>query len=127
MTDTIHTLFLAGYGKESGEKGTIPFVLANIEVEDKSKRVEVALMFEAARLALAGAADGFHIGVPFETHDLGTRMRMFMDAGGIINVCTPCLIHRNLDNAELMPGIVKINGRILMEKKDRANKILAFT
>jgi hypothetical protein len=44
-------------------------------------------------------ADGFHIGVPFETYAPGT--------------CGP--------------GINEINGRIRMEEKDRANKILAFT
>ena len=126
MSDTIHTLFLAGCGKENGEKATVPFVLGNIEIEDKKKRVEIVMMFEAARLAVAGEPDGYNIGPPWETHDLLTRMRMFMDAGGIINVCTPCLIHRKLDAVPLVPGIEKINGRIMLEKKDRANKILSF-
>jgi uncharacterized protein len=126
MADTIHTLFLCGYAAENPEKATIPFVLANIEAEDKSKRVEVVLMFEGVRMAVKGAADGFEVGKPFETHDLGTRMRLFMEAGGIISVCTPCLILRNLNEQPLMAGIVKINGRNVLEKKDIANKILTF-
>jgi len=126
MADRIDTLFIAGYGLDSGEKATIPFVLANIEAEDKRKRVEVVLLFEGVRLAVAGVADGFEIGQPFETYDLGTRMRLFMQAGGILNACTPCLIHRNINDQPLMEGVGKINGRILMEKKDLANKILTF-
>ena len=126
MVDTIHTLFISGYAGDNPEKATIPFVLANIEVEDKTKRVEVVLMFEGVRMAIQGAADRFEVGVPFETHNLGARMRLFMDAGGVINVCTPCLIHRNLNEEPTMEGIVKISGRILMEKKDIAKKILTF-
>jgi predicted peroxiredoxin len=126
MSDAIDTLIIAGYGSNNGEKATIPFVLANIEIEDRSKRVEVVLMFDAAPLAVKGAADGFSIGVPFETHDLATRMRLFMEGGGILNVCTPCLIHRGIDNEPTMDGIVRINGRVVMEKKDRANRILSF-
>ena len=62
----------------------------------------------------------------FETHDLATRMRLFMEGGGILNVCTPCLVHRGIDNEPTLDGIVRINGRVVMEKKDRANRILSF-
>jgi len=126
MSDTIDTLIIAGYGRNNGEKATIPLVLANIEIEDASKRVELVLMFDAAPLAIAGAADGFHIGPPFETHDLAARMRLFMSGGGILSVCTPCLIHRGLGEEPTMEGIARINGRSLMEKKDRAQRILSF-
>lgn len=126
MSDTIDTLIIAGYGKDNGEKATIPFVLANIEIEDRNKRVEVVLMFDAAPLAVKGAADGFNIGPPFETHDLATRMRLFMEGGGVLSVCTPCLVHRGIDTEPTLDGIVRINGRVVMEKKDRANRILSF-
>jgi predicted peroxiredoxin len=126
MSDAIDTLIITGYGRNNGEKATIPFVLANIEIEDRSKRVEVVLMFDAAPLAVKGAADGFNIGPPFETHDLATRMRLFMEGGGILSVCTPCLVHRGIDNEPTLDGIVRINGRVVMEKKDRANRILSF-
>ena len=126
MTETIDTLIIAGYGRNNGEKATIPFVLANIEIEDRSKRAEGVLLFAAGPRAIRGAADGFSIGAPFETHDLATRMRIFMDGGGILNVCTPCLIHRGIDNEPTMDGVVRINGRVVMEKKDRATRILSF-
>ena len=53
-------------------------------------------------------------------------MRLFMEGGGILNVCTPCLVHRGIDNEPTLDGIVRINGRVVMEKKDRANRILSF-
>ena len=72
---TIDTLFLVGHGTENGEKCTIPFVLANIEVEKPGRKVEVILIFNGVTLAIPGKAAGFNIGVPFETLDLEQRIR----------------------------------------------------
>jgi len=123
----IDTLFLVGHGTESGEKCTIPFVLANIEVEKPGRKVEVVFIFNGVTLALPGKAAGFNIGPPFETFDLEGRMKEFQKKGGIINVCTPCLTHRGLQDAPLLEGIVRIKGTDLMEKKDLAAKLLPFT
>jgi hypothetical protein len=45
MNHTIDTLFLVGHGKDNGERATIPFVLANLEVEKPGRKVEVILIF----------------------------------------------------------------------------------
>lgn len=126
MADTIDTLFLAGYGKDNGEKATIPFVLANIEVEKPDKHVEVILIFEGVAMGVEGNARGFEIGPPFETFDLEQRMKDFQARGGVINVCTPCLAHRGLLEAPLLDGVVRIKGPDLLAKKDLADKILSF-
>jgi predicted peroxiredoxin len=126
-SQNIDTLFLVGHGTESGEKCTIPFVLANIEVEKPGRKVEVVFIFNGVTLALPGKAAGFNIGVPFETFDLETRMKDFQKKGGIINVCTPCLIHRGLQDAPILEGVVRIKGTDLMEKKDLATKLMPFT
>ncbi len=122
----IDTLFMAGHGKESGEKATIPFVLANIEVEKPGRKVEVVLMFDAVDMSVAGKAAGFNIGVPFESFDLEQRMQEFQRKGGVISVCTPCLAHRGLTEATLLDGIVRIKGPDLLAKKDLSDKILSF-
>jgi predicted peroxiredoxin len=124
--NTIDTLFFVGHGTENGEKCTIPFVLANLEVEKPGRKVELILIFNGVTLAIPGKATGFNIGVPFETFDLEQRITDFQKKGGIINVCTPCLIHRGLDDVPVLNGIVKIKGPDLLEKKDRASKILPF-
>jgi hypothetical protein len=54
------------------------------------------MMFDQAAFAIKGAADGFKIAPPFETHDLATRIKTFIDAGGVVNVCIPCLILRKI-------------------------------
>ncbi len=123
----IDTLFLVGHGTENGEKCTIPFVLANIEVEKPDRKVEVVLIFNGVTLAIPGKAAGFNIGVPFETFDLETRMKEFQRKGGIINVCTPCIIHRGLQESPVLEGIVRIKGPDLMDKKDLAAKLMPFT
>jgi predicted peroxiredoxin len=124
---TIDTLFLVGHGTENGEKCTIPFVLANIEVEKPGRRVEVIFIFNGVTLAVPGKAAGFNIGVPFETFDLEQRIKEFQKKGGIVNACTPCLIHRGLQDTPLLEGVVRIKGPDLLDKKDLANKILSFT
>ena len=123
---TIDTLFLVGHGTENGEKCTIPFVLANIEVEKSGRKVEVIFIFNGVTLAIPGKAAGFNIGVPFETHDLEQRIKDFQKKGGIVNVCTPCLVHRGLQDSPVLDGIVRIKGPDLLDKKDLANKILSF-
>jgi predicted peroxiredoxin len=123
----IDTLFLIGHGTENGEKCTIPFVLANIEVEKPGRKVEVIFIFNGVTLALPGKAAGFNIGVPFETHDLEARIKAFQKKGGVINVCTPCLVHRGLQDSPVLEGVVRIKGTDLLEKKDLAAKLLQFT
>jgi predicted peroxiredoxin len=124
---TIDTLFLVGHGTENGEKCTIPFVLANIEVEKPGRKVEVIFIFNGVTLAIPGKTAGFNIGVPFETYDLEQRIKDFQKKGGIVNVCTPCLVHRGLQDSPVLDGIVRIKGPDLLDKKDLANKILSFT
>jgi|RhiMetdeSRZDD1v2_1073273.scaffolds.fasta_scaffold337745_4 predicted peroxiredoxin len=127
MSQNIDTLFLVGHGTENGEKCTIPFVLANIEVEKPDRKVEVVFIFNGVTLAIPGKAAGFNVGVPFETYDLETRIKDFQKKGGIISVCTPCLIHRGLQDSPVLDGIVRIKGPDLLEKKDLAVKLMQFT
>jgi predicted peroxiredoxin len=126
-SEKIDTLFLVGHGTENGEKCTIPFVLANIEVEKPGRKVEVVFIFNGVTLAIPGKAAGFNIGVPFETFDLETRIKDFQKKGGIVNVCTPCLVHRGLQDSPVLDGVVRIKGTDLMEKKDLAAKLMQFT
>ena len=70
MSHTIDTLFLVGHGKDNGERATIPWVLANLEVEKPGRKVEVIFIFDGVTMAIPGNAAGFNVGVPFETYDL---------------------------------------------------------
>lgn len=126
MSATIDTLFLIGHGKDNGEKATIPWVLANIEIEKPGRKVEVVMIFDGVTMAVPGNAAGFNIGVPFETFDLEQRIKDFQKKGGIINVCTPCLAHRGLLESPLLAGIVRIKGPDVLEKKDLAAKLMPF-
>lgn len=127
MAAKIDTLFIVGHGSDNSEKATIPYVLANIEVAKPDKHVEIVMIFDGVQMALQGAAEGFNVGPPFESSDLAGRMSTFMAAGGVINVCTPCLVHRKLIDEPLVEGIVRIKGSVLLEKKDIADKIMWFT
>lgn len=47
-------------------------------------------------MAIKGLSNGLTIGYPYDTWDLGARMKMFSDRGGKISVSITCLIARGL-------------------------------
>lgn len=125
----IDTLFIVGrHYNECKERATVPIVLANIEVEKPGRKVEVCLMFGAAEMAVEGQIEGANIGKPWEDFDLRTRLEQFVAKGGVVSVCTPCLVHRNYDPAtvKLYGGIGMIKGTDMLLKQDAAKNVLSF-
>ena len=46
-------------------------------------------------MALEGLSN-LSVGYPYDTWDLGARIRMFLDRGGTVSVSSTCLMHRGL-------------------------------
>ena len=125
--DPIDSLFVIGYGKNREEKVTMAFAFANLEVAKPDKRVEIILIYEGAPMAVEGRAREIAAAPPFDEMGLEQRMRDFMAQGGVINVSTPCLVFRELGDAPVLDGIVKLEGPEMLAKHDRAGKVMRFT
>ena len=107
---------LVAYGKDSVDKATIGFTLANAALES-GEEVSVILTSEGVRLAIKGYAADMNNGEPFKP--MQQLMDELLKKGGQLNVCIPCMKKRGITEPELIPKAKLIAGpdviRILKE------------
>ena len=93
------------------DRATVAFVVAGAAVASGLETM-VFLSTEGVRLAVEGVADAIH-----EDGFLPLRQLIlsFVDAGGIILVCSPCFKKRGLDPDKLVAGATIVGGARLVE------------
>jgi uncharacterized protein len=103
-------VIVATHGAEDAERATIPFVMANAAFGMGTEAV-VILQVTGVTLALKGGADHvFAESLP----PLKDLMEGFVEAGGRLLVCSPCLAARKItadkliDAAEIIAGATVI-------------------
>ena len=96
---------------DNTDKATVGFVVANASV---ASGVETAvwLSVEGVRLAVAGYADTIH---EEGFAPLKKLIDDFLDAGGILWCCSPCLKKRKIDETALIPGATIVGGARAVE------------
>ena len=99
------------HSKNDTDKATVGFVVANASV---ASGVETAvwLSVEGVRLAVPGYADDIH---EEGFAPLKKLMDDFVDAGGIIYLCSPCVKKRKIDEANLINGATIVGGAKVVE------------
>lgn len=97
--------------KNDTDKATVAFVIANAAVASDRKTM-VFLSIEGVRLSQKGFADDIHEEGFAPLKDL---MANFVEAGGEIYVCSPCMKKRKLDENNLVAGAVIVGGAKLVE------------
>ena len=112
---------LVTYAKDNIDKATVGFTLVNAALAAGHK-VRVALASEGVRLAVIGYADDIQSGAPFKP--LKELLQETLQKGGEINVCTPCLKKRNLEEKDIIPGVRFIAGPELIAILDDCDKSL---
>ncbi len=90
---------IVAYGKDHVDKATIGFTLANAAL-DVGEKVRVILASEGVHLAVKGYAEGINNGEPFKP--MPELLKGFLDRGGELNVCTPCMKKRGITEADLL-------------------------
>jgi len=96
MADNEKLVFMVTHGPNDPELATIPFVMA---VAALAADVQVAMGFQgdAVRLVRRGEAERIEAaGFP----PLGKLLNDLRELGGSLLVCKPCLVSRNIDDAE---------------------------
>ena len=99
------------HAKNDTDKATVAFVVANAAVASDKEAI-VFLSIEAVRLSQPGYADDIHEEGFAPLKDLMTN---FVNAGGKIYVCSPCLKKRKLNEEQLVEGAVIVGGAKLVE------------
>jgi len=93
-------IYIATYAGENPEKASLPFVLANAALTMDVDAV-VALQGTGVYLAKKGYLDNvFAAGLP----PLKELVEAFLEAGGRLLVCVPCIRERKIEEDDLIEG-----------------------
>jgi predicted peroxiredoxin len=98
---------VVAYAKDNLDKTTIAFTLAKAALEAGHK-VRLVLTSEGVRVTVKGFADDMNNGPPFQP--LKELLTSVMAKGAEINVCTPCMAKRALDQKDMLTGVTFIDG-----------------
>ena len=93
------------------DKATVGFVVANAAVAS-GQETAIFLNVEGAYLASKGYADDLH---EEGFAPLKQLMDQFVEAGGILWVCSPCYKKRQLSEEDLIEGATIVGGAKLVE------------
>ncbi len=115
-------VYITTYGPDSPEKATLPFVLANAALAMDVEAV-ICLQGPAVFLAKKGLVE--HVkaaGLP----TMKALMQSFMDNGGRLSVCVPCLRERDIDESDLIEGARPIAAARVTEEVLSAKATLVY-
>ena len=115
-------VIIATHGPEDAERASLPFVVGN-GVLAMETNCTVILQASATLLAVLGGAEYVH--AP-EMPPLKTLIDLFLDNGGHILVCVPCLKARHITSDRIIAGVEIITtGRLVLESLE-ADVVLSY-
>jgi TusA-related sulfurtransferase/predicted peroxiredoxin len=107
---------------EKAEKVLTAFTLANIGVTMEHE-VTIVLFGEATRLAYKGYAETVHA---VDRQPMSKLMSDFLESGGKILICMPCLKARKVEPSVLINGVETITGTVMNDVILKANKVIGW-
>ena len=123
MSETAEKIiYVTTNGPESPEKATLTFKLANAGLA-LDLDVLMALQGPAVYLAMPGMIS--HV-PDTNTSSLKQMLEVFVESGGRLLVCIPCMEERNLKATDLIEQAVPTSGSALTEEILSAKAILTY-
>jgi len=98
--------------RTDGDKATLGFVVANAAL-GSDKDTMIFLSSDGVWCAVKGEAEKVNEGGPFAP--LKELVSKFVDGGGKILVCTPCMKKREISEDQLIDGASPAGGAALVE------------
>jgi uncharacterized protein len=120
--ETQKLLYVLNDGGDRAEKVLTAFALANIGVSMEND-VTVALFGEATRLAYKGYGETVH---SLDRLPMAKLMRDFLDLGGKIFICAPCIKSRQVDPSMLVEGVQTTTGTVMNDLILDADKVISW-
>jgi len=109
-------------GAENPERATLPFMMAGAAL---AMEVEVAVVLQGTGVFLA--KKGYLENVPVTgSQPLQQLVATFMEGGGRLLVCIPCLKERHMAEADLIEGAILTSGVALNEEILSADATLVY-
>jgi len=115
-------VYICTHAAEDPERATLPFVMANAALVMDVEAV-VALQGPAVYLAWKGYLDHvFAAGLP----PLKDLVASFLEQGGRLLVCVPCIKERKIDASELIEGSTPTAAAVLTDEILTAKAVLNY-
>lgn len=122
MTENEKLVIVSTIGTENPEKATIPFVIATAAQATDIELV-VILQAEAVVLAKKGEAEKIHAQ---DLMPLKELLNNYVEMGGKLNLCSPCLKSRNIGKDDLVEGSVIIAAGTVVSEVMAAKSVLSY-
>ncbi len=121
-TEKEKIMYIGTHGGEDPERASLPFVLANAA---RVMEVEAVVVLQGAAVFLAKKGYLQHV------HSSGFAplqelVNSFIEAGGQLLVCVPCIQERKIDESDLIEHAVPIAGGSLVLEILEANATLVY-
>lgn len=121
MADNEKLVIMATHGPEDPELATIPFVMACAAL---ASDVEVVMGFQASGVCLVHEGEAEHVAAR-EFPPLTKLLGDFVELGGKLLVCGPCIKSREIPEGELVAGAqVVAAGRFVAEITSATNSLV---
>jgi len=109
-------------GPENQEKATLPFVIATA-AQTVDVKVVMILQASAVLLAKKGAAENVNAQ---GLMPLAKLMQTFIDLGGELLLCSPCIKERFIKEEEIVPGAKLIAAGTVVSEVMSARSVLTY-
>ena len=122
MAENEKLVIISTTGPENQEKATLPFVVATAA---QTVDVEVVLILQASAVLLAkkGAAENVNAQGLMPLKKL---MDTFIEMGGRLLLCSPCIKERFIKEEDLFPGSQLVAAGIVVEEVMSAKSVLTY-
>ncbi len=115
-------VIMATHGPEDPDRATLPFVMATAA---QVMETEAVIILQGNGVLLAGRNIHQHVvagGLP----PLKELMKTFLEGGGKLLVCTPCVQHRMLEESYLVKGAELIAGARVIQEAMSSSAVLNY-
>ena len=122
MAETEKMVYIVTHAGEDPERATFPFMLATAA---QAMEVEAVVALQGVSVFLAKKGYLEHVaaaGLPA----LKDLVNNFLEAGGKLLICTPCIKDRNIDESDLIEGSELIAAARLNQEILSANATLVY-
>ena len=122
MAETEKIVYIVTHAGEDPERATFPFMLATAA---QAMEVEVVVALQGVSVFLAKKGYLEHVmaaGLPA----LKELVKTYLESGGKLLICTPCVRDRNIEESDLIEGAELIAAARLNQEILSANATLVY-
>lgn len=120
--ETSKLLIISTVGPENPEKASLPFVLATAS---QALEVEVTMILQSSAVVLAKKGEAEKVNAE-GFQPLKEMLDTFLDMGGKLYLCSPCLKQRQIVKEDLIEGTEIVAAGTLVDSVMSASQVVTY-